>query len=148
MSTLPIRKIYVDTKYMTPDSNSTSDFKIQLPLTLDLPDNCSFMIQNICIPHSWYTIEEGLNDKLYFHCSVNIRGFSGIFQPIITLTAGIYNPISLASLIQTQMNNATSSSGTSNIFSVVYNATTNTISISVNYPTTTLKILTPNDLKT
>ena len=64
---LPVKKIYVDTKYKTNDSVSNSHFKIQLPETLLMPDNCVFYIDDVCIPHSWYTIEAGINDKLYFH---------------------------------------------------------------------------------
>ena len=36
---LKIIKIYVDSKYKTPDSISTSEFSIQLPETLYMPDN-------------------------------------------------------------------------------------------------------------
>ena len=89
MSSLPVKKIYIDTKYMTADSNSTSDFKFQLLYTIELPYNCSFMMQNICIPHSWFTIEQNLNDKLYFKCSASVGGFSGVFFELITLSPGI-----------------------------------------------------------
>ena len=33
------RKIYIDTKYKTKDSVSSSDFKIELPETVLLPEN-------------------------------------------------------------------------------------------------------------
>ena len=36
---LKIKKIYVDSKYKTPDSISTSEFSIQLPETIYMPDN-------------------------------------------------------------------------------------------------------------
>ena len=34
MSSIKYKKIYVDTKYKTADSKSTSDFKVELPETL------------------------------------------------------------------------------------------------------------------
>ena len=55
---LPVKKIYVDSKFKTNDSVSDSHFKIQLPETLLMHDNCVFYIDDVCIPHSWYTIEQ------------------------------------------------------------------------------------------
>ena len=63
---LPIKKIYVDTRFKTKDSVSNSNFKIELGQSLQFPENTVFYIDDICIPHSWSTIEQGLNDKLYF----------------------------------------------------------------------------------
>ena len=40
MSSLPIKKIYWDTEFRRFDSKSTSDFEIDLPQTIKLPDNC------------------------------------------------------------------------------------------------------------
>ena len=57
---LPLKKIYVDTRYRTPDSISTSNFKIELPYSLTLPDNSSFQLTDICIEHSWLTVETAL----------------------------------------------------------------------------------------
>ena len=41
---LKILKIYVDSKYKTSNSLSTSDFSIQLPETIYMPDNSVFFI--------------------------------------------------------------------------------------------------------
>ena len=40
---LPIKKVYVDTRFRTNDSISTSQFKIELPDTLALPLNTIFI---------------------------------------------------------------------------------------------------------
>ena len=66
---LPVKKIYVDSKYKTPDSKSTSDFKFELKESILLPTNTIAYIDNICIPHAWRTIEENVNDKLYIQVS-------------------------------------------------------------------------------
>ena len=63
--TLPITKIYVDSKFMTPDSESSSNFKFPLNRNIFLPDDAVFLIDEISILHSWYSIEENINDKLY-----------------------------------------------------------------------------------
>ena len=65
-SHLMYKKVYVDTNYMTPDSKSTSDFSIELPQTMYFPnDSTVFYIDDLCICHSWYCVEENFNDKLY-----------------------------------------------------------------------------------
>ena len=64
--TLEVKKIYVDSRYRTVSSNSDSDFSIQLSRNIYLPENCVMHIENCVIPHSWYTIEKDVNDKMYF----------------------------------------------------------------------------------
>ena len=63
---LPIKKLYCDTKFKRYDSKSTSDLKIDLPQTIKLPDNCVFYVDDVSIPRMFYTVETGINDKLYF----------------------------------------------------------------------------------
>ena len=62
---LPVKNIYVDSKFKTSDSKSTSDFKFELKESVLLPTNTIAYIDNICIPHAWRSIEEHVNDKLY-----------------------------------------------------------------------------------
>ena len=77
--TLEVKKIYVDSRFCTHDSNSDSDFKIQLSRNIYLPEKCVMHIENITMPHAWYSIEAGINDKicedrhhlLYCHHSFN-----------------------------------------------------------------------------
>ena len=45
---IPFKKIYIDSKYATSDSISTSNFRVQLPQTCQLPDNCVF-IYAMCV---------------------------------------------------------------------------------------------------
>ena len=35
-------------------------------MSIDLPENTFFIIDDVCIPHSWWTVEEGINDTLFF----------------------------------------------------------------------------------
>ncbi len=41
---LPVKKIYIDSQFRRHDSVSTSNFKIELPYTLKLPDNTIFYV--------------------------------------------------------------------------------------------------------
>ena len=59
-----IKKVYIDSRYKTNDSVSNSDFKFELKEALDLPDNTVCYIDDICIPHTWYSIGY-YNNKLY-----------------------------------------------------------------------------------
>ena len=62
---LEVKKIYVDSRFCTADSNSDSDLKIQLTRNIYLPEKCVMHIENIAMPHSWYSIEKGINDLIY-----------------------------------------------------------------------------------
>ena len=102
---IPFKKIYIDSKYATSDSISTSRFKVQLPQTCQLPDNCVFYLCDVCIPHSWKTIEEGYNDTLYV-MMVNpdsttpgdtFRGH------IVQLASNNYTPTTFAAELQTRL---------------------------------------------
>ena len=62
---LEVKKIYVDSRHRTPDSASDSDFRIELGRNIFLPEKCVYHLENCVIPHSWYNIEEGINDTMY-----------------------------------------------------------------------------------
>jgi hypothetical protein len=63
--TLEVKKIFVDSRFCTSDSISDSDFKIQLARNVYLPEKCVMHIENITMPHSWYSIETGINNLMY-----------------------------------------------------------------------------------
>mgnify|MGYP003337679305 CR=1 FL=1 len=48
---LPIKKIYIDSRDRTSDSVSGSNFKIELPYVLQMPENTVFFITDVCLPH-------------------------------------------------------------------------------------------------
>ncbi len=50
---LPIRKIYIDTRFKSFDSASRSDFNTDLPTTFLMPEDTGFYIDDVCIPHSF-----------------------------------------------------------------------------------------------
>ena len=89
---LPIKKIYVDTRLKTPDSRSHSDFHIDLPTTMRMPDDTGFYIDDVCIPHAWYPIEVGVNDSLLYR-------FDGQPNAYVTIPFGNYTVKDLAQAI-------------------------------------------------
>ena len=147
---LPVKKIYIDSRYRTSDSLSTSSFKFPLARSLYFPKNTVFYIEDVCIPHTWYTIEAGFNDRLYMrYRTIALTGtqvsngtdnlfiavdgmgtypftdVTGWVDKYFTLTPGIYNATTFAAEVQARFN----SQGLNGYFIVAPNALTNTISI-------------------
>jgi len=111
-----------------------------------------FYIDDVCIPHSWRTVSENLNDKLYL--LVGTSNGSLTYPYIITLAYGNYTPQSLATEIQSKINEQTVNLNAGNsVFQVTYNSLTKHIEFTI--PSSIqiaaglgFYILTPNDLKT
>jgi len=57
-----IHKLYVDAWYKTADSNSHSDFDVDLPLAINMPDNCICYSDDIVLPVNWTMIEPRKNN--------------------------------------------------------------------------------------
>ena len=93
---LPIKKIYIDTRFMSSDSESSSNFKVDLPMTVELPTDTVFYVDDICIPHSWYTIDEERNNKFYFKI--------GSTSYVKTVPSGNYSTITLNAILVALMN--------------------------------------------
>ena len=61
---LDIKKVYIDTRFKTPDSKSDSDLFIELPRSLNVPEDTIGYRTDIVIPVSWTTID-ARNNTLY-----------------------------------------------------------------------------------
>ena len=150
-STLKFKKVYIDTKFMSPDSNSTSDFNIELPETMYFDNNSSvFYIDDICIPHSWYTIEKDVNDKLYFAWGTQDGGLTQSYMT--TLNPGNYTPQDISTEI---LDSITRAASIPEYMTCVYNSKRNVLtwgmaptSGATIAPSFGFYILTPADLKT
>jgi hypothetical protein len=62
---LPFKKIYIDSRFKTSDSASHTDFKYDLGMSVNMPDGAHFYVDDVNIPNSWYSIEKGMNSKMY-----------------------------------------------------------------------------------
>ena len=97
------------------------------------------MIDDVLIPHSWYSIEQNINDRLYFRQDWS----STMTDVILQLAPGNYSGASLATQLQSKLDAAFSSGA----YPVTYNTTLGTISITVNGAMNFI-ILTDSDLLT
>ena len=95
---LPVKKIYVDSKYKTGDSVSDSNFKFQLPQTCFMPEDTKFFISDVCIPFSWYTVNS-FNNKLYLSI-FDANAFPVQSDHIIELNQQIYNGTTFAAQLK------------------------------------------------
>ena len=119
-----IKKVYIDSRYKTNDSVSNSDFKFELKEQIEVPDNTVCYIDDISIPHSWYTVEE-YNNKLYIE--VTLQDFS-LSAAVMTLPPGNYTATNLASTLQTVLRAKYYAEN----FTCVYNTARGTITITAN----------------
>ena len=60
-----IKKVYIDSRYRTVEpASSDSDFHFELKEAFEAPENTVCYVDDICIPHTWRTVESN-NNKLY-----------------------------------------------------------------------------------
>ena len=56
---LPIKKLDIGSRFKSSNSASHSGFKIDLPQNSLMPEDTGFYIDDVCMTHSWYSIEAG-----------------------------------------------------------------------------------------
>jgi hypothetical protein len=96
---LDIKKVYIDTRYKTVDSNSDSDFFIELPLAVNIPDKCICYIDDIVLPVSW-TMIDNRNNKLYLGFKIG----TAIAEETVTIPSGNYNGITFGKASEITIN--------------------------------------------
>lgn len=145
MSSLKYKKIYIDTRFKTPDSVSTSNFKINLPETLSFENNTCFYIDDFTCGHSWTSIEN-FNNKLYLYISDDTDP-DRKYSFIIDIANGNYTGTEFNMELQNKLRTATNAIHT-NMFNCNYSSRNNSITVSITYSGLSFQILTPTDLKT
>ncbi len=151
-SSIQYKKIYIDSKFRSPESNSSSDFKWELPETMSFKEDTVVYLDDICIPHSWESILDNINNKLYFKVYEVNENPPTEHHLIATIEPGNYTGGDLAAEIQTEMNSVSNTpTGEPNLFTCQYVVKTNKITISIlNDPIRVFafRIITQPELKT
>ncbi len=96
---LDIKKVYFDTRYKSSDSNSDSDFFVELPLAVNIPDKCICYVDDIVLPVSWTMIDDR-NNQLY----VAYRIGDVVSEETVTIPSGNYNGITFSNVLEVAMN--------------------------------------------
>ena len=124
-----VKKVYVDSRFRTNDSDSNSNFKFELIEALDLADNAVCYVDDISIPHTWRTIES-YNNKFYIILRTTVVNSDTTatynwFPYVLTIPEGNYDGYRLASGMQDLLN----SIEINFTFEVKYNTATGSIKI-------------------
>ena len=125
---LTYKKIFIDSKYRTEQSTSSSDFSIELNENLELPDDTSLYVTDISIPAVWKTTEVGFYEYMYvmvFNGDTLVNNFRHY------LGNKIYFAEQLCFDIVEGMNNNTTDLSAGSIFVYSYSSATRTIEIKV-----------------
>ena len=100
------RRVVIDSRYKTADSNSDSDFSIDLVYPMLIPKGSLMYVEGISLSHSWPVIQKDLNDKVYVLEQIGSPGSSAEHNRIAVLTPGTYNSVQLAGELQSKLNAA------------------------------------------
>ena len=101
------RRIVIDSRYRTSDSSSNADFYVELPYMVNVPMGSLAYIDNISLSHSWPTIQQDVNDRLYVQeLPSGISG--GTIDRQVQLAPGSYNAQTLQAEVQTKLNSGSS----------------------------------------
>jgi hypothetical protein len=119
---LDIKKVYIDTRYRTSDSASGSDFFIELPLSINIPDNCICYIDDIVLPVSW-TMIDSRNNYLYLGLKIGTT----MNELRTQIPNGNYNGITFGTALQDAMNSVLTPYSTS--VEVTYDNVNNKLAI-------------------
>ena len=137
---LTTKKIYIDSRFKTSDSVSHTDFKYDLGLSVNMPDGAHFYMDDVNIPNTWYSVEQGMNSKLYVRV-LFVLDEAGIKYYIIDIPSDVYNSESFTLMIKTKL-----TSVVGDFWQVVYDPNKNCMNISSTYMLY-FKIFTDDDLR-
>ena len=116
METLAVRRIHVDSRFETDNSDSHSDFHIRLSQSVSLPDETICMVDNISIPNTFFTVQTGVNDSLY----IAEKHSTTITCRKVTLDQNYYTSTQFAAELALKLNVGTPTSMGTNPYTALY----------------------------
>ena len=125
---LTYKKIFIDTKYRTQQSNSSADFSIDLNENLETPEGTRMYVTDISIPAVWKTTEINFYEYIYvmvFNADTLVKNFR------VYLGNRIYFSEQLCFDMVEGMNNNTTGLSADGIFVYAYSSATRTVEIKV-----------------
>ena len=101
-----------------------------MPYSITMPHTAIFLIDEICVSHAWYSVEEGINDKMYLHVWNQQSGNRYNFRLIVP--SGNYNGPLLQTALQTAFDALVGGSGSGWGIQFTYDSNTFNLRIDVN----------------
>ena len=130
MNKLTYKKVYVNSNYRLPQSNSSSDFVIELDQNFECPDGTRMYITEVSLPTVWKTTEVGFFEKFYAMIYDNTDTL--LRCVILDLSNKIYFAEQLSFDIVSKLNDAVRDLNANNdIFVYAYSSATRTVEIKV-----------------
>ena len=146
---LKFKKVCIDSSYKV--NGSSSDFTIDLPETVQLEDNMLCQIHEVSIPNSWYSIQKGINDRIFVRVEHTGTG-PWLTRAMVALTEGDCSVSDLAGHFQVilinYLNDAEFPPQRSDMFVVSHSNFLNKIRILENYNDIEFQIIPDSDILT
>ena len=136
---LPIKKVYIDSRFKTNDSSSNSHFKYELVESLQLPDNTVCFIDDVIIPHSYFNVDEN-NNRLY------VRQFNDLNSTVLDVPVVIDTNNHTTSTLVASIQNALNGAYGTNAMTVTFDSRKLTLTITENTGKS-VKLFTDQELK-
>ena len=134
---LPITKVYVDSRLRA--SGTSSNFTFELAESITLPKGSVCYVDNIQVPHSWYTARVGRN-KLFLR-ETQVNGTVTVL--VLNVPLGNYNANSLLTALVMLLNSNTTLGG---VYTGSYLPSTNRYRILNSAPNGTYEMLTDSQV--
>ena len=127
---LTYKKVYVNSNYRLPQSNSSSDFVIELDTNFECPEGTRMYITEVSLPTVWKTTEVGFFEKFY---AMRYDNTDTLLRCVILdLSNKIYFAEQLSYDIVSKLNDAVRDLNSGNdVFVYAYSSATRTVEIKV-----------------
>jgi hypothetical protein len=96
------RRLVIDSRYRTKDSENNANFKVALKYPVQLPAGSKMYVDGVNFAHSWSVVETDRNDRLYVLEHIVATGADN--ARTIQLPMGDYNVQTLRTQLQTSLN--------------------------------------------
>ena len=101
---IPIHKVYIDSRFKTKDSKSNSDFSYELVESMQLPDKCVCFVDDVVIPVPWYNIDES-NQNIYVRRMQDLETVHFTYR-IVSIEVSNHTTDTLTDAVQDALNTA------------------------------------------
>lgn len=89
------RKVYISSRNRTGNSASSSHFEVEFPQDVAVSEASHVAITDVCIPHSWYNIQQYAH-KFWYH--------EGVEDKVVSLDYGHFTASQIASALAIKLN--------------------------------------------
>ena len=140
---LKFRKIHIDSRFRSQGSHS--DFQYELAEPFDCVDGCICYLDNAVIPMSWDSVGE--HNRFLYLAERDRTNLPYVYHVRrLELSRQFYSGVTLRKAIEDQLN-ANVPSGITNNYTVAYDSSSNTLTISHPGTNSDFYLLTDDDLK-